>query len=111
MATCIHGWGSDGMTPSGCPQCAEMGRQRDKEELARLRDHLGSALEVIESFRPLAHAAKAIADDGWPDFPARGTLPASLEARLDTLRAAYEGIADMASDADAEARKSGASTK
>jgi hypothetical protein len=37
MATCIHGWGSDGMTPSGCPQCAELGHQRDREELDRLR--------------------------------------------------------------------------
>jgi len=37
MATCMHGWGSDGMTPSGCPQCAEIGHAQGKEELARLR--------------------------------------------------------------------------
>lgn len=37
MATCIHGWGSDGVTPSGCPQCVEAGHQQDKEEIVRLR--------------------------------------------------------------------------
>lgn len=37
MPTCIHGWGSDGINQSGCPHCAEMGRQQDKDEIVRLR--------------------------------------------------------------------------
>jgi hypothetical protein len=37
MPTCIHGWGSDGVNPSGCPQCDQMARESDREELIRLR--------------------------------------------------------------------------
>lgn len=43
MPTCLHGWGSDGMTPSGCPECAAIGRQRDKDELSRLRPIVAAA--------------------------------------------------------------------
>lgn len=37
MPTCLHGWGSDGMNPSGCPQCADAGVKAVTEENARLR--------------------------------------------------------------------------
>ncbi len=74
------------------------------------KDMLVSAMTVIGSFRPLAVAAKAIVDDGWPALASNARLPASLEARLVTLREAYEGIADMVSDADAEAGMSSTTT-
>src|SRR5271154_3926718 len=44
MATCSHGWGSDGMNPSGCPQCDALGRERDKAELEKLRAILSTKL-------------------------------------------------------------------
>ena len=44
----LHARMGDGMTPSGCPQCAEMGRVRDKEELGLLRDEV-AALRVENS--------------------------------------------------------------
>ena len=40
MATCMHGWSGDGMTPTGCPQCVETGHERDKKALAQARDAL-----------------------------------------------------------------------
>ena len=76
-------------------------------ELKMRRETLDAAVQVIESFRPLAQAAKAIADDGWPALSTYVRLPASLEARLQTLRGAYEGIADMVADADAECAEKG----
>ena len=39
----------------------------------------------------------------WPALASNAHLPASLEARLVTLREAYAGIADMVADADADA--------
>jgi len=73
------------------------------EAVRQHADMLASAMTVIQSFRPLATAAKAIVDDGWPTLASNAHLPASLEARLITLKEAFDGIADMAADADAEA--------
>lgn len=68
-----------------------------------LEHQLRAAMTVIESFRPLTHAAKAIVEDGWPTLASNARLPASLEDRLLMLKEAYESIADMVADADAEA--------
>lgn len=51
------------MTPSGCPQCAELGRQRDKEELVTLRAQLtafpsAKAAEARGKLADLAPAAR-----------------------------------------------------
>ena len=43
MPQCGHGWGSDGMTPSGCPDCHRMGVERDRKELDRLRPIVAAA--------------------------------------------------------------------
>lgn len=74
------------------------------ERVAKTQDMLKAALDVIDGFRPLAHAVRDIVADGWPKLASNAHLPASLEARLTALAKAYEGVADMVADADAEAR-------
>lgn len=68
MPTCLHGWGSDGMSPSGCPECAAIGRERDREELARLRDEnvrMHAALKMIDQWDMLNPPSPHLADAGW----------------------------------------------
>ena len=68
MATCIHGWGSDGMTPSGCPQCAVLGQEATStalcEALVALKDERGAKntwyMRCRELERQLAMAADAL---------------------------------------------------
>lgn len=76
-----------------------------EQHAEKLVDFVQAGATVIESFKPLAHAAKAIADDGWPTLASNASLPASLEARLMTLKRAYEDIAEMVENADAESQQ------
>lgn len=66
------------------------------------RDMLGSALRVIESFRPLADAARALMEYPVPAHQCPGFDCATCPPRGD-LERAIESIADMLADADAEA--------
>lgn len=75
MPQCLHGWGSDGINPSGCPQCDVMGRERDKAELSRLRPLLAAAESVAKVVRASASPAYR--------FPEMKTLV----ALLDTMKA------------------------
>lgn len=88
-------WGNGGWVPSDVGTDNAHGNciRIVSKRLTKTKDMLASAMTVIESFRPLAVAAKAIVDDGWPVLASNAHLPASLEARLVTLREAYEGIA------------------
>ena len=52
MPVCIHGWGSDGVNPSGCHECDIMGRERDNEDLMRLRNDLIEALDLLGDSMP-----------------------------------------------------------
>ena len=54
MPQCLHGWGSDGINPSGCPQCDQLQRERDKEELTRLRERMRALLPLLEEGRRIA---------------------------------------------------------
>jgi hypothetical protein len=95
-----HEWvappGSDGMD-GVLDRCGNCGAGRFEEaRVYQLEQHaekvhelLGTALGVIESFRPLADAARAHLATG------------------DALRLAVAGIADMLADADASAAASG----
>ncbi len=40
MPTCLHGWVSDGINTSGCPQCAELEVKRLREGNSRMHDAL-----------------------------------------------------------------------
>jgi hypothetical protein len=80
MPTCLHGWGSDGINPSGCPECDRMGREQDKKTLSLLGfapyDATGHA-ETCDRVKPMrlpayyllangtcAHCGNALA---WPE--------------------------------------------
>jgi len=65
-----------------------------QRECSKAKEMLGSALAVIESFRPLADAARA--------HLGAGLSPSSGDA----LRHAVDGVADMLADADATAAAS-----
>ena len=54
MPQCFHGWGSDGINPSGCPQCDQLQRERDKGELTRLRERMRTLLPLLEEGRRIA---------------------------------------------------------
>jgi hypothetical protein len=72
MATCMHGWGSDGMTPSGCPQCAEMTREQDKEELRRSRASLRAICILVSSRLAVLNLVIGVDNrDGIPKDEAR----------------------------------------
>ena len=69
MATCIHGWGSDGMTPSGCPQCAVLGREATSTALCEALDRikvLEGALE--DAIGAIRHAAHPVASQWLPSL-------------------------------------------
>jgi hypothetical protein len=61
MPTCLHGWGSDGLTPSGCPACAVLERQQLRAEDVTLR----ARLAALES--RLHAAEEALRDCGTND--------------------------------------------
>jgi hypothetical protein len=64
MPTCLHGWGSDGMNPSRCPQCDALGRERDRAELAALRAEIATLRSKPaispSNWRAVIAAAKAL---------------------------------------------------
>ena len=67
----------------------------------KARDFLGTATTAIRSFRPLAHAARAALEypvraHDCPGFDCATCRP------MGELERAYEQIADMVADADAE---------
>jgi hypothetical protein len=45
----LHGWGSDGINPNGCPDCDQVGRAREKKEIARL----GAQVDALKIAVPL----------------------------------------------------------
>jgi hypothetical protein len=59
MPTCLHGWGSDGMNPSGCPQCDALGRERDRAELAALRAEIAALRDENQKLRAQLETLRA----------------------------------------------------
>lgn len=69
MPVCLHGWGSDGINPSGCPQCTEMGINQDRRDRESLRAQVEVAVRALdliagthgtECAHPRAEAAEAL---------------------------------------------------
>jgi hypothetical protein len=73
-----------------------------EQHLEKVKDFLGSSVVVIDSFRPLVNASRALLDFTAQPHRCPG-VDCALCAPRDELVRAFEGIADMVADADAEA--------